>query len=58
MQCFQNLGLAVFTLLTGFLVDNFGYYVLELFFLDLCLGKIFFKLIFLFFYYYLIYFLK
>jgi len=41
MQSVQNLGLAVISLLTGFLVDYAGYFVLEVFFLGmLCLALI------------------
>lgn len=36
MQSIQNLGLATFSLLTGFLVENYGYMVMEVFFLCLC----------------------
>lgn len=37
MQSVQNLGLAVFTLASGVLLENNGYYALELFFLCLCI---------------------
>jgi hypothetical protein len=41
MQSVQNLGLACISLLTGFLVDEAGYFVLEIFFLgSLCLALI------------------
>jgi MFS family permease len=41
MQSVQNLGLALISLLTGFLVDSAGYFVLEIFFLgSLCLALI------------------
>lgn len=33
MQSIQNLGLAVFALVTGSIVDNNGYLILEVFFL-------------------------
>jgi MFS family permease len=36
MQSGLNLGLAVFTLLSGYLVENNGYFILELFFVSLC----------------------
>jgi predicted MFS family arabinose efflux permease len=45
MQSIQNLGLAVFSLLSGVLVENYGYYVLELFFLCLCLIGLLFAII-------------
>lgn len=39
MQSVQNLGLALINLLTGYIVDNAGYFVLEIFFLgSLCLA--------------------
>ncbi len=37
VQSFQNLGLAIISILTGLIVQNYGYFVLELFFLTLCL---------------------
>ena len=44
MQSVQNLGLALISLLTGFLVDNAGYFVLEVFFLgSLCCKYFFFN---------------
>ena len=36
MQSVQNLGLAIISILTGYLVENYGYMVLELFFIALC----------------------
>ena len=37
MQSIQNLGLALISLLTGYIVDEAGYFVLEVFFLgSLC----------------------
>lgn len=37
MQSVQNLGLALVSLLTGYIVDEAGYFVLEIFFLgSLC----------------------
>lgn len=42
MQSIQNLGLAVFSILTGYLLQNFGYFVLELFFLLLGIGNLIF----------------
>ncbi len=39
MQSVQNLGLATISLLTGYLVDKAGYFVLEVFFLGtLCVA--------------------
>jgi hypothetical protein len=41
MQSVQNLGLALISLLTGYIVDEAGYFVLEIFFLgSLCLALI------------------
>lgn len=37
MQSVQNLGLAVNSLLSGLILENYGYFSLELFFLSLCL---------------------
>lgn len=39
MQSFQNLGLAVFNILAGYILQNYGYLILELFFLIICIGK-------------------
>jgi hypothetical protein len=41
MQSFQNLALATLSILAGILLQNNGYFVLELFFLVLCLSKLF-----------------
>jgi len=39
MQSFQNLGLAVVAIIAGSLVDNYGYLILEVFFIDsLCIA--------------------
>lgn len=40
MQSFQNLALATLSILAGILLQNNGYFVLELFFLVLCLSKL------------------
>jgi predicted MFS family arabinose efflux permease len=37
MQSVQNLGLAVFSLVSGVLLEEYGYFALELFFLCLCI---------------------
>jgi hypothetical protein len=37
MQSFLNVGLGIFSLFSGFLTDNFGFFVLELFFVLLAL---------------------
>ncbi|CAF0723161.1 unnamed protein product [Brachionus calyciflorus] len=37
MQSFQNLGLAIFNIIAGYLVQNYGYLVLEVFFIYLCI---------------------
>ena len=37
MQAIQNLGLAIFSIVTGILLQNYGYFALELFFILLCL---------------------
>jgi len=39
MQSFLNVGLGIFSLFSGFLTDNFGFFVLELFFVLLALSK-------------------
>lgn len=39
MQSVQNLGLALISLLTGYLVDEAGYFVLEVFFLGMLCGN-------------------
>ena len=38
MQSVQNLGLAAFTLVSGVLLEEYGYFALELFFLCLCIA--------------------
>ncbi len=41
MQAIQNLGLAVISIVTGVLVDNSGYLVLEVFFIaNLCVALV------------------
>lgn len=41
MQAIQNLGLAVITIVSGVLVDNYGYLILEVFFIAcLCIALI------------------
>lgn len=39
MQSFQNLGLAITNIVVGLILENFGYFVLELFFLIFSVGK-------------------
>lgn len=39
MQAVQNLGLAVFSIVTGLIADTTGYLVLEVFFLGLLCGE-------------------
>ena len=39
MQSFQNLGLAIFNIIAGYIVQNYGYFILEVFFIYLCIGK-------------------
>jgi hypothetical protein len=39
MQSVQNLGLALISLLTGIIVDNAGYFILEMFFLSSLCSK-------------------
>jgi hypothetical protein len=39
MQSVQNLGLALISILTGVIVDEAGYFVLEVFFLGMLCGK-------------------
>jgi len=46
MQSFQNLALATLSILAGILLQNSGYFVLELFFLVLCLSKLWIFMIF------------
>ncbi len=46
MQSGLNLSLAVITLVSGFLVENNGYFILELFFMSLCIIGLIFALIF------------
>ena len=40
MQSFQNLGLAITNILVGLILENFGYFVLELFFVIFSVGKL------------------
>ncbi len=42
MQSLQNLGLVLSGIVTGLLVEKHGYFMLELFFVSLCLGKVIF----------------
>lgn len=37
MQSVQNMGLATISIFTGFLVQNYGYMVLQMFFIILCI---------------------
>ena len=39
MQSVQNLGLALISILTGVIVDEAGYFVLEVFFLGMLCGN-------------------
>ena len=45
MQSVQNLGLAVFSLVSGVLLEEYGYFVLELFFLCLCIAGLIFAFV-------------
>ena len=42
MQSFQNLGLAVLSILAGIILQEQGYFLLELFFMVLCISNTFF----------------
>lgn len=40
MQSFQNLGLAITNILVGLILENYGYFALELFFVIASVGNL------------------